>query len=121
MLITLFDAPTTAIDRGDSSRSMGDGSDAFDLFGTAVPLFCWCGVVTDGSEDDSGVDEGGGRAGEDLAAVLVGRGEGEVDEVLAALLAHGHDLGARRQRVSRPHLGDEAATEAAQPAVTHVV
>src|SRR5262245_41861145 len=46
---------------------------------------------------------GGGRgAGEHLDAVLVGGDELEVDELLAALFALAHDLGAEREGVTRP-------------------
>src|SRR4051812_20784227 len=74
-----------------------------------------------GEPRSSVVDPGGGVAGEDLFAVLVGGADDEVDQVLAVLLAHGLDHGGGRQVVTGPHLGGEPAAEAGQPAVADEV
>src|SRR5579884_1559619 len=74
-----------------------------------------------GAEETSVVDHGGGGAAEDLFPVLVGRDEVQVDQPLRALLPERLDRRPGGEGVARPHLGREAASEAADPSVADPV
>src|SRR6185437_757607 len=82
---------------------------------------CPRGCVPPGSAEQLRVDARSRRTRNDLLAILIGRGNGQVHVVLPAFVAQRCHRRFRIERVTRPDLVGEAHAELRQPSVTHVI